>query len=101
MIHSAFNNRTFSFDLRLFLFFTNRIKLRKGLLPPVISFYDRARCLFIFLNIADTNAISQMQLGVSLKVKLITSAKFSKSREKKVKITKEKMKKKKPKLHKI
>ena len=57
MIHSAFNNRTFSFDLKLFLFFTNWMNLGKGLLPPVISFYTMARCLFIFLNIVDINAI--------------------------------------------
>ena len=54
---SAFNNRTFSFDLRLFLFFKNWMKLQKGLLPPIISFYTMARCLFMFLNIVDINAI--------------------------------------------
>ena len=57
------------------------MKLRKGLFPPVISFYTMARCLFIFLNIVDINAIGR--LGVSLKVNLITSAKFSKRRKKK------------------
>ena len=33
------------------------MKLQKGLLPPVVFFYTMARCLFIFLNIVDINAI--------------------------------------------
>ena len=63
--HSAFNNNKntikkywilfFSFYLTLFLFFANWMRLRRRLLPTVISFYTMGGCLFIFLNI-DRNA---------------------------------------------
>ena len=47
-----------------------------------MQLYTVARRLFIFLNIVDINTISQVRLGVSLKLNLITSAKFSKRRKK-------------------
>ena len=47
------------------------MKLRKRLLPPVVSLYTMVRCLFIFLNI-DTNAIIKMIDFFDKKPKYIT-----------------------------
>ena len=55
-IQSKMLNPFFSCDLRLFLFSTNWLKVRKRFPPSAVSFYTLGGCLFIFLN-TDTKTL--------------------------------------------